>query len=181
MWGLTKKAINSTVGAGMKTLDVLSKENATQILYEMLRVASESGNIDNVLIVPKIPEVPYAFVQNNNYVKNIIFSPDTKRTNFECIYQCGGIRHLYMPHIEHIVGTSIVQNENLYSITFGRALKRIETGGLEYNSALEHIYYEGTIQDWQNVEKEIYWDLGTSINKIFCVDGTIDHIPSIRS
>ena len=178
MWGLTKKAINSTVGTEMKTLDVISRENASQILYEMLRVASESGAIDGVLIVPKDPEMPYAFVQNNENIKNIIFSPETKTTSFEGIYACGEIKHLYMPHIEHIVGTSLVQNANLTSITLGRALKRIDRFALEYNDKLTHIYYEGTMEEWNAIIKGSYWDNETNLTKIVCVDGTIDHIPS---
>jgi hypothetical protein len=181
IWKEIKTALNSTVGKGMKPLDRISKEDTSQIIYEISRILSESGVLpsESVLIAPNVPLVPPQFAYHNQNVTNIIVSPEAKVLGFECIYGCNNIKHLYLPHIQKISASSIRANASLTTITFGKALKEIDINGVAFNSDLTHIYYEGTISEWEKIEKAYLvsseaWDRGCGDYTIVCADGNIE-------
>lgn len=175
MWGIIKKAINSTVGKGMKTLDRISKEDTSQIIYEIARIMSESGVLpsESVVIVPKTDGIPYQFLRNNSLVTNVIVPPEVKTISLNAINDCPNIKHLYLPNVEIIRGSSLKGNGGLTTVTLGKKLRSIDGQAFQGDGSLTDIFYEGTISEWQRIPKGSNWDNNTGDYTVHCIDGDI--------
>ena len=69
--------------------------------------------------------------------------------------------------------------KGLESITFGKALKKIGYGA--FYACKAEIIYEGTVEEWNAIEKDEKWQVYTDadwvLKKIVCTDGEIIPIP----
>lgn len=66
--------------------------------------------------------------------------------------------------------------ENCTSLSYVKISKRIESisdGGFAHCTSLESIDYEGTIEEWNNIDIYSDWCDGSAIKTIHCVDGDI--------
>lgn len=65
-------------------------------------------------------------------------------------------------------------NEYLYTLKLPKTIKKITYKDFYKLYNLQNIYYSGTIEEWNAIEKDTkYWYLNTIIKKIICVDGEI--------
>lgn len=71
--------------------------------------------------------------------------------------------------------------ENLKSVTIPQSVKKIGYNAFGECIGLKHIYYQGTIVQWESISKEENWDYNTggwmypltTKYKIHCIDGDI--------
>lgn len=56
------------------------------------------------------------------------------------------------------------------SISVPKNVKKIEEYAFEYNPPIKHIFYEGTLSEWDSIEKEKNWDYNV-VADIQCKDG----------
>ena len=71
----------------------------------------------------------------------------------------------------------------LSSFTIGKKLKKICSNAFNYCSALKTITYDGTLADWQKIEKSPNWDgkrvmdvAQSGLTKIQCTDGYMEYV-----
>ena len=62
---------------------------------------------------------------------------------------------------------------NLPSITIPNSVTIIDRSTFQFCSHLESIIFEGTIEQWNTIQKLTDWNFGTGKYTIYCVDGTI--------
>ena len=60
----------------------------------------------------------------------------------------------------------------LRSVTLPHSIKRIEDGAFEHCPALTSIVYEGTMAEWNSIEKGEHWD-DNDIERVHCADGDV--------
>ena len=62
---------------------------------------------------------------------------------------------------------------NLKDVAIGNGVKRIGWGAFGYCNQLENITFNGTKEQWNNIDKETGWDKNTGGYTIHCTDGDI--------
>jgi hypothetical protein len=63
--------------------------------------------------------------------------------------------------------------DGLSSITLSKNIKTIGNWVFYLCSSLEDIYYEGTVEEWNAIEKGAGWDLKVDSYTVHCSDGDI--------
>lgn len=110
---------------------------------------------------------------------------------------CEGLSEIIIPDsVMEIDEWAFVNCDNLVSITIPNSVKTIDSNTFDDCDSLKEvtipvnvtyisenafadcenlteIKYEGTIDDWKNIEKESSWNDGTSAYAIYCTDGQI--------
>ena len=78
--------------------------------------------------------------------------------------------------VKHIGAMSIFNLKNLKNITIPKSVTSIGSSAIAFNSVLENIYYEGTMEDWNAITKDADWlGFGASdaVYTLHCSDGEI--------
>lgn len=64
----------------------------------------------------------------------------------------------YIPkHIEEIQSNAFADNHSLNSIYIPKSVKKIGTYIIQNDTALAHIFYEGSAEEWDEVQKRLGW------------------------
>lgn len=64
----------------------------------------------------------------------------------------------YIPkHIEEIQPNAFADNHSLNSIYIPKSVKKIGTYIIQNDTALAHIFYEGSAEEWDEVQKRLGW------------------------
>lgn len=118
---------------------------------------------------------------------NIIISDDNKKytienqilysKDFDKIYMCfpsktGEI--IISSSVKEICEKSFYSINGITKITIPKSIEKIGSTALRYMSNVNTLYYNGTIQDWENINKGWSWKTPSSITQVICLDGTVD-------
>ena len=95
-------------------------------------------------------------------------------------WSCDGLKEVKgSEKLVEIQDDSFSHCMGLESITFGKALKKIGYGA--FYACKAEIIYEGTVEEWNAIEKDEKWQVYTDadwvLKKIVCTDGEIIPIP----
>ena len=95
-------------------------------------------------------------------------------------WSCDGLKEVKgSENLVEIQDDSFGHCMGLESITFGKALKKIGYGA--FYACKAEITYEGTVEEWNAIEKDEKWQVYTDadwvLKKIVCTDGEIIPIP----
>lgn len=173
MWGLVKKALNGTVGVGMKTLDRISAEDAVDCYYNTLSALKTMIDNENVLIAPRVYSLDNSFIDNYQLVTHVAIPSDVKQLEESLFEDCQGLNDLYIPLVEYI-GRSCFYLSGIESIVLGSSLKTIDDRAFSNCSYLTNIFYRGTKAQWRAIEKVGDWNTATPNYTIHCLDGDIE-------
>ena len=122
-----------------------------------------------------------------SYDKSVLyFVTDTFYGNFKMPYQVKIIRECAFQNNTKITEVVFDDRNQLEEIKFGAfwnssiksiripaSVKKIGLLAFADCCSLTKINYEGTVEQWEDINKEEYWDAGTGTCKIYCTDGTI--------
>ncbi len=91
------------------------------------------------------------------------------------LYAAGKISTRFeIPHGVSSIGVSAFgKNVSLTHIYIPKTLKRIDNGAFLDLIALENIAFEGTIEEWNEIEKYSGWNNGVPATKVICSDGEV--------
>ena len=89
------------------------------------------------------------------------------------IYSCKNLKKLKLGS-----GITVIEKYDLSScyaseIILSKSIKKIEASAMTYNDNITAIRYEGTIAEWNAIEKEEGWDTGSDNYTVYCTDGEI--------
>ncbi|MBQ8322845.1 MAG: leucine-rich repeat domain-containing protein [Clostridia bacterium] len=87
---------------------------------------------------------------------------------------CGGLLSVTLPESLTVIGNYAFKKcENLTSITIGKGVTNIGIRAFIDCVDLTSIRYEGTIEEWNLIEKGNEWNDNISATEIICSDGTV--------
>ena len=75
--------------------------------------------------------------------------------------------------IKSISRFSFEKCSNLSSIIIPDSVINIGTQPFNYCTNLTNITYKGTKTQWNNIDKDLYWNFSSKIKTITCTDGVI--------
>ena len=172
MWGLAKKALNSTVGAGMKTLDYISLENSVDCYYNTLQALKTMIDSEYVLIAPRVYCLGRSFIEKYQLVTHVAIPSDVKHLAEALFLECRRLKDLYIPLVE-LIDRACFMSSGIESIVLGSSLKTIEDRAFFDCPNLKNIFYRGTKSQWRAIEKVGDWNTNTPDYTIHCLDGDI--------
>ena len=87
---------------------------------------------------------------------------------------CSGLTSITIPDSVTSIGSyAFSRCSGLTSVTIGNGVTSIGWRAFEYCSSLTTINFQGTMAQWQAIEKDSTWDSSTGEYAVICTDGTI--------
>ena len=108
--------------------------------------------------------------------KNSIIPKDENVTTIE-IYAFD--THTELKNIEIPDSVTLIKEQafdgcvGLKTVTIGKGVKNISSFAFSGCTGLTDIYYKGTKEEWNSIEKKSEWDFNSDNYKIHCTDGDI--------
>ena len=141
-------------------------------------ITVSSGNkfykaVNNCLMVTIDNGVSYSLVLG---CKNSIIPKDENVTTIE-IYAFD--THTELKNIEIPDSVTLIKEQafdgcvGLKTVTIGKGVKNISSFAFSGCTGLTDIYYKGTKEEWDSIEKKSEWDFNSDNYKIHCTDGDI--------
>lgn len=166
--------VSRYVDESTETLDAVSKKDTAQCIYGMAHLLSMSGLASlNIKIAPReVRLAPYRCA-NDDTSTVLYIAPETKVIGTYSIYKCSKIAELYLPNVKEVESYGIADNPSLRILLFGKNLKRLDQYAFHSCTSLFRIFYDGTVNDWNSIEKGEGWDFGCGEYSVVCTNGTI--------
>lgn len=169
MWGELKFAVNSTVGAGMKTLDKISVENAVEAFYNSAKALKLATNSAAIYVCDRGDTVSRGTTTATD-IKQIAIPPQA--VVMGSFNNCTNLTEVYAPCIQELGNNCFQSCTKLKSIVLGKALNKIGVYVFHGISNIT-IYYHGTKAEWNAITKGDGWDTGLTNYTVKCLDGDI--------
>ncbi len=83
------------------------------------------------------------------------------------------LTHLEIGNGVEYIATTLFLCDNLTYLSIGTGVKKLPDNFVSLNQKLETIHYAGTMEEWNNIEKSIFWNVNSHVSKICCSDGEI--------
>lgn len=92
----------------------------------------------------------------------------------DCSSFTGGAGELHLNSIISISQYAFQNCSSLVEVHLGCNLTKIDAGAFLNCSNLRSLHFDGTIEQWNNIELGNDWCYGTQITGVICADGSID-------
>lgn len=171
MWGLTKKALNSTVGSGMKTLDKISEQIGVNSVYDLISAINLSAPNNKIFVAPR-KKVLSGIATNIDELQFVAISSETEEIGEAFFFDCRELQDINIPCVKTI-GEGAFESSGLKSIVLGTDLVEIGAVAFQGCERLTDIFYRGTKYQWDKVYKGQNWDYYTNEYTVHCYDGDI--------
>ena len=114
-----------------------------------------------------------AFEQSKNLKE--IYIPETVSFMAMCSFQGSLVEEVYV-NTKTINRLTFYQASKLKKVTLGKNVKNLAGDWIfaATSSSLVSINYEGTMDEWNLINKDGRWKDNSNITKIICSDGTIE-------
>ena len=114
-----------------------------------------------------------AFQQSKNLKE--IYIPETVSFMAMCSFQGSLVEEVYV-NTKTINRLTFYQASKLKKVTLGKNVKNLAGDWIfaATSSSLVSIHYEGTMDEWNLINKDGRWKDNSNITKIICSDGTIE-------
>lgn len=105
----------------------------------------------------------------NSYRIHYLLSKDKNKT----FYLPNSLKHVILKDMKSVPFVSFFGCDSITHIELSSSIERIENGAFACCTGLVDITYNGTMSEWNAIEKEDYWDDRTGDYSIHCLDGDI--------
>ena len=96
----------------------------------------------------------------------------TKKISYGAFTSCSGLTDIKLPSTLEFIGDSAFEKcSSLSSIILPHSLTYIGEWAFDYCDALSMIAYEGTMEEWKEVEKGYEWFGNASAQVVVCNNG----------
>lgn len=186
--GETLKIENINVSEGLKIENgtVLSlgtcsdNEIVVPLTYRNIAVttigeqAFEYKKITGIILPDTVTTIQKnAFYQCSN-LKNISFGANISIIEKKAFFKCSALEILHLPNsLTTLKEHAFACCSFLKSIYIGKSITTIEMKAFMDCKKLTSIYFDGTMAEWNAINKGEDWDLGTPQYTIYCTDGNI--------
>ena len=115
-----------------------------------------------------------AFYKNSS-ISSIIIPETITEIGEKAFYGCKELKAIVIPDNVRTIGErAFAYCSQIESITLGVSIERLEMWIFEYCDKLASIHFNGTVEEWNSIEKNPYWDENTSNYTVYCIDGNIN-------
>ena len=132
------------------------------------------GALTNITISDSVTSIgAYAFFDCDGLTSIIIPNAVTS-IGSSAFSSCGALTSITIPDSVTSIGSSAFYSCGaLTSITIPDSVTSIGSSAFSSCGALTSICFDGTVEQWNTIKKELFWNLGTATYTIYCTDGTI--------
>jgi hypothetical protein len=147
--------LGSAVFEGCRSLQYASYENCKYL-----------GNANNPYLV--------LMTANEKNLSTYTIHNDTKIIAESAFSRCTNMTTITIPDSVTTIGDFAFSGcYGLTSVTFGNKVTIMAAGVFYDCGSLIEIHFNGTKEQWQTIEKHIYWNYSTGQYTIHCTDGEI--------
>ncbi len=114
----------------------------------------------------------YAFFQNQ-YLEKVVLSNEIKTIEDYAFYYCTNLKDVDLGDSLEKIGEDAFSGSAIGEITIPTSCTEISRFAFYNCQDLREIYYEGTIEQWQQIHIEKHWKYGTPAVQVICTNGTI--------
>lgn len=114
----------------------------------------------------------FAF-ENCKYLKEIELSDNISVIGSSAFRNCAALKNITLPSKLKTIGYAFSSCDNLSSITISGDVTKIEKSAFYGCKSLRTIYFLGTMQQWNAIEKDSGWDKETGKYTVYCSDGSV--------
>ena len=153
-----------------KVIDgVLYTKDETKIILYPVGKEGEEYTLPNT-----VTEIGFAaFHDANNLIRAKISSP-VKTINSRAFEDCRNLQEVEV-NSEKINLQAFYNCGNLKKVKLGNMVSEISHAAFGNCNNLTQLEYDGTIENWNNINKNVNWKTGSNnLNTITCTDGTIN-------
>ena len=115
----------------------------------------------------------YAFY-NLNSITSIVIPNSVTTISYSAFKYCSNLTSVVIPDSVTTIGAAAFEScSNLTSVVIGDSVTEIGSGAFYNCKSLTNIEFNGTIAEWNAIEKADNWDYNTPSYTIYCTDGEI--------
>ena len=153
---------------------ILSKATEEMVIPETVVY---NGRIYDVVAIGAMDDEGY-FIQGNVVTGDVITEITVPASIIHIDMHAFGKLHnlqkvVLSDGIEEVDHFAFFNCSSLKEITIPSTVKVIGIQALAYCYDLESIYYNGTIAEWESIEKKTKWNDGSKLLTVYCTDGNI--------
>lgn len=128
-------------------------ENPFEGILVIPSCAAINNSIKNLIIPDSVEIIASNAFGNCELLEKIKFSNNLKIIGFRAFNNCNSLKRLELPDsVEKIEEEAFIKCYNLKSIKVGKNIKELEDYIFEGCTNLKDIYYDGTIDDWMQLD-----------------------------
>lgn len=160
---------------------IINKENTKYKVIEGVLYSKDGKKIymypsakrGDFTIPSEVEEIGKCAFYYNKYLQEVIVPSTVNVIKDNAFENCDNISNINI-NAKQIDGSVFYSMDKLEKIVFGKNVNKLGTWSIRNNSNLKEIYYLGTIEEWNEVNKSNQWKVNDNVEKINCVDGTIN-------
>lgn len=154
------------------------------VVYEIVdgsaQVVDYDGSETSVTIEATYEGVPVTKIGNEAFkgctslTEIVIPESVTVIGNF-AFEDCSGFKEFVIPDNVTSIGANAFLNcTSLTSVTIGSGVTSIGDGAFDYSTALMNITFNGTTEEWNEIDIAANWKAMVTVTKVVCTDGEVD-------
>ncbi|MBR7062065.1 MAG: leucine-rich repeat protein, partial [Clostridia bacterium] len=132
-------------------------------------------NLASIVIPDSVNVIGEGVFRECSNLESITISNGMNRISNILFEGCTGLTSVVLPENVTEIGDGAFRDcSNLSSVIIPYSVNRIEWGAFERCTSLSDIYYGGTIEQWNAIDKDYDWDSGTNDYVVHCSDGDVN-------
>lgn len=132
-------------------------------------------NIKSVFIPESVKVIENEAFYECTSLEEVRFENGVEEIGIKAFSGCTSLEEIELPDsLISLDARAFAYCLNLETIYIPKTLSRLEMWTFNQCSSLSAIYFDGTVQEWQALQKDSEWDFGTNEYKIYCTDGNIE-------
>ena len=160
--------------ASCKKLATLVLHEGTQTISR--RAFSSCDALTSVSFPASITDTAKQGFQSCRALETVTFAEGSELTviSSQTFQFCESLKELHVPSkVQYILVNGLAGCTALEKLTLPKTLTNLSTNAIADCTALEAIDYEGTKEEWGNIQKSEGWMDGSDLKTIRCTDGDI--------
>ena len=137
-------------------------------------IAVTNKNMSTYVIHPDTKVIAYGVFEYCSRLTSITIPDGVRGISDFAFKSCSSLTSVTIPDsVTSIGGYAFDSCTSLTSVTIGDSVTSIDYSAFSNCTALTSVTFEGTLEQWNAIEKDSTWDLYTGSYTIYCSDGEI--------
>ena len=175
---------NSIDGLPVTTIDMFAFANSQYSEITLPEGLSKIGqnafmscnNLASIIIPSAVREIEASAFWGCENLSEVVFEDGiTEITGYLVFSRCTKLSSVVLPNTLTYISGAMFQNcTSLQNITLSKSIEHIDTYAFDGCVSLTRIDFDGTIEEWNLIEKRNGWNNSTGAYTIYCVNGIIE-------
>ena len=143
-------------------------------VYLIGEQAFEYSDIESIILPDSVKTIKEDAFYQCSQLKIVHWGSGITSIENKAFSKCINLNTIRLPDSLTTIGVcAFAQCNSLKSVYIGNNISKLEMRVFQNCSSLTSIYFNGTIEEWNAIEKDSEWDLGTPDYIIYCNNGNI--------